>query len=141
MTVTMRTGHNDAQQASRLNWFGATTYPAAPAATYLGIFTKLPLSDGSGAVEISPATRPAITFAAVAQDFNGRHYMSNVAVTGIVLTNTSAAQVLGFGIFSANSGGTPIYSDKLPSSFQVAAGATISIIAGAIRLYAEPPTI
>lgn len=142
MTASTRTGHNDAQQAARLNWFGGSAYPAAPINTYLGLYAgKMPLSDGTGGTEVSPATRPAITFGAVAQDANGRHYMSNNAVSNIVLTNASAAEIIGFGIFSANSGGTPIYYDRLPAPFEAQAGATVNIPAGAIRLFAEPPTI
>lgn len=140
--ATARAGHNDAQQAARLNWFGGSAYPAAPLNTYLGLYAgKMPVSDGTGGTEVSPATRPAITFGAVAVDANGRHYMANNAVNGITLTNASAAEVIGFGIFSANSGGTPIYYDRLPGAFQVAAGGTVSIPAGAIRIFAEPPTI
>ena len=140
--ATARAGHNDAQQAARLNWFTGSAYAAAPTTIYLGLYAgKMPLSDGSGGTEVSPATRPAITFGAVTQDANGRHYMANNAVSNIVLTNTSAAEIIGFSIFSANSGGTPLYYDRLPGAFQVAAGATVSIPAGAIRVYAEPPTI
>lgn len=140
--ATARAGHNDAQQVARLNWFTGSAYGAAPTTIYLGLYAgKMPLSDGSGGTEVSPATRPAITFGSVTTDANGRHYMANNAVSNIVLTNTSAAEIIGFGIFSANSGGTPLYYDRLPGAFQAAAGATVSIPAGAIRVYAEPPTI
>ena|SRR5215469_10967214 len=140
--MTTRAGHVDSQQASRLNWFKNTAYPAAPTNTYLALYAgSMPKSDGTGGNEISPASRPAITFGAVATDANGRHYMSNNAVNSITLTNTSQAEVIGFGIMSATSGGTPYYSDRFPAPFPVAAGATISIPAGAIRVFAEPATI
>lgn len=139
---TSRSGHPDTIQVSRLNHLKGTTYPAAPGATYLALYAgSLPLSDGSGGNEISPATRPAITFGSISTDGNGRHYMTNNAVNNITLTNTSAAEIVGFGICSANSGGTPLYFDRLPGGFQVAAGATITIPAGMIKIFAEPPTI
>lgn len=140
--ITQRAGHNDTQQAARLNWFGGTAYPAAPVTLYLALYAgKMPKSDGTGGTEVSPATRPAITFGSVAQDANGRHYFANNAVNNITLTNTSPAEVIGFGLCSVSSAGTPLYYDRLASPFQVATGATISIPAGAIRVFAEPPTI
>lgn len=129
--ATLRAGWVDAQQSSRLSgtW-------------YLALFGgQLPKSDGTGGTEIGPATRPAITFGSVSQDANGRHYQDNVAVSGIVLTNTSAAQVVGFGICTAATGATVVYIDRFPRPFQVGAGMTITIPAGAIRMFAEPATI
>ena len=130
--ATKRTGWTDGQQSSRLN-LGSVFL-----ALYAG---SIPDSSGAGGTEVSPATRPAITFGAVAQDVNGRHYQDNNAVNNIVLTNTTPAHLVGFGICTAATGATVIYLDRLRSSFQVAAGATVSMPAGAIRVYAEPPTI
>lgn len=128
---TQRAGWVDAQQSSRLTgtWF---------LALYGG---QLPKSDGTGGVEIGPATRPSITFSAVAQDGNGRHYQDNIAVTGIVLTNASASHIVGFGICTAATGATVVYSDRFPRPFQVGAGMALTIPAGSIRMFAEPPTI
>ena len=130
--ATKRTGWTDSQQSSRL------TLGSVFLALYAG---SMPVSDGTGGNEVSPASRPAITFGAVAQDGNGRHYQDNNAVSGITLTNTTAAHLVGFGICTAATGATVIYLDRLKSSFQVSAGQTITIPAGAIRVYAEPPTI
>ena len=128
---TQRAGWVDAQQSARLTG----TY-------YLALYGGVrPASDGTGGNEIGPATRPAITFGAVAQDANGRHYQDNIAVSGIVLTNTGSAQIVGFGICTAATGATVVYSDRFPRPFQVTAGQTITIPAGAIRMFAEPPTI
>lgn len=139
---TARRGYIDSYHGSRLTHLTGTTYPAAPTTLYLGIYAgKIPASDGTGGTEVSPATRPAITLGATQTDYNGRQYITNSALSGIVLTNTAAAEIIGFGLFGASSGGTPIYVDLLPAAFQVQAGATISIPAGAIKIYAEPPTI
>ena len=136
---TRRPGHSDQQLTNKL---GAGT--AALATVYLALYAgSLPLSDGTGGMEVSPATRPGpITWGAVAQDANGRHYKANsAAITGIVLSNTAPAYVVGFGLCAASSGGVPLYTNYLPGGFQAAAGATISIPAGALIVYAEPPTI
>ena len=140
---TPRRGFVDAYHSSRLNHLTGTTYPAAPVTLYLGLFAgKLADSSGAGGTEISPATRPTLTLGTTQTDPNNRQYITNgSAITGIVLTNTSLAEVIGFGVFAANSGGSPIYVDTLPSPFQVAAGATITIPANAIKIFAEPPTI
>lgn len=128
---TNRAGWVDSQQSARLS-----------GTFFLAIYGgQLPLSDGSGGVEVSPASRPAITFGAVTQDANGRHYQANNAVNGIVLTNNNPTWINGFGICSAATGATVVYLDKLPTPFQVMKLATINIPAGAIRMYAEPPTI
>jgi len=140
--ATGRTGHLDAQQTARLNYLKGTAYATAPSTVYLGIFaSSMPLSDASGGNEISPATRPAITFGSVTQDANGRHFMTNSsAVNNVVLTNTSATEIVGFGVFTANSAGTLLYMDRI-YPYQVAAGATVSFPVGSIKVYAEPPTI
>jgi hypothetical protein len=138
-----RRGFIDSYHSSRLTHLTGTSYPASPTTIYLGVYAgKLPLSDGSSGSEISPATRSTLTLGSTQTDANGRQYITNAsAITGIVLTNTSPATVVGYGIFTANSGGTPIYVDILPDPFQVSVGQTISIPAGAIRVYAEPPTL
>lgn len=138
-----RRGFVDSYHDARINHLKNTSYPAALVSAFLGLYAgSIPLSDGSGGTEVSPATRPTITFGSTQTDPSGRKYISNsAAITGIVLTNASPAEIIGFGIFSANSGGTPIYMDVLPAPFQVSAGQTISIPAGAIKVYAEPPTL
>lgn len=136
-----RTGFVDAYHNSRLTHITGTSYPANPVGTFLALFMgKMPLSDGTGGTEVT-GTRPAITLGAPQTDFNNRAYITHAAgVNNITLTNTSAGEVVGFGIFAANSGGTPIYTGALPP-FQAQAGATVSIPAGTVKLYAEPPTI
>ena len=130
--MTQRAGWVDAQQSTRLS----------VGTVYLAIYAgQLPLSNGTGGTEVSPASRPAITFGSVAQDANGRHYQANNAVNNIVLTNASPCWISGFGICTAATGATVIYLDRLPTPYQVAKLATISIPAGAIRMYAEPATI
>lgn len=136
-----RTGWPDSLHGSRLQHLTGTAYPAVPTGTFLALYSKMPLSDGTGGVEVT-GTRPAITLGAPLTDYNNRQYITNAAaVNGIVLTNTSPCQVVGFGIAGAATAGTVYYNDRLPSSFQVAAGGTVNIPATGIKVYAEPPTI
>lgn len=62
MTVT--SGLGNYLENAVLNWFGGTTYPAAPATVYLALFTTAPTNatDG-GAVEVSGTSyvRKAVT--------------------------------------------------------------------------------
>ncbi len=138
--ANMRTGFVDSYHASRIDHLKGTAYPAAPATIYLGIFSKMPGSDGTGGTEISPATRPTLTLGSDQTDGNGRQYCTNSAISNVVLTNTTPVTVTGFGVFSANSGGTPLYFDRV-YPFQVAAGATINIAANYLKVFAEPRTI
>lgn len=142
MPGTLRRGHPDAQQLARLNYLKGSTPGAAPTTVYLAIFaSSVPLSDGSGGTEIGPATRPSITFGSISQDTNGRHFMTNsAAINNIVLTNTSPAEIIGYGIYDASTAGNLLYVDQLYPQ-RVAAGATISIAVGQIKVYSEPPTI
>lgn len=138
---TSRTGFVDTYHDARLTHITGTSYPANPAGTFLALYMgKMPDSSGSGGTEVT-GTRPAITLGAPASDFNNRRYVTHAsAVSSITLTNTSAGEIVGFGIYAANSGGTPIYTGPL-APMQVAAGATITIPAGTVKMFAEPPTI
>lgn len=143
-TNLARAGFIDSYHGSRVNHLTGTAYPAAPATIYLGLYLgQMPKSDGTGGTEVSPATRPTLTLGAAQFDVNGRQYITNAAaITGITLTNTSAGEIVGFGVFSATSGGTPIYIDRFQTAaFQVQIGQTISIPAGGIKVFAEPPTL
>lgn len=134
------TGFVDSYQASRLNWLTGTTYPAVPAGNFLGLYIgKLPATDGTGASEAT-GTRPAITLGSPTS-VNGSTYITHAAaVSNIACTNASAGTIVGFGIYAAATGGTPLYIGPLPSPFPVAANATVSIPAGAIKVFSEPNT-
>lgn len=138
---TLRTGFIDSYHASRLNHLKNTAYPAALTTAYLALYAgSMPLSDGTGGTEVT-GTRQAITFGSPATDTAGRQYITNTSAITQTLTNTSPATLVGFGIQAASTGGTPVYVDRLPSPFQVAAGAIVTIPVGGIKVYAEPPTI
>ena len=137
MTATTRNGFVDAYHSSRLSHLAGTTYPSAPSNTYIGIYSALPLSDGTGGTEISPATRPGITLGSVVTDATGRQYVTHAAaINNIALTNTSACEIVGYGLHSASSGSTLIF--VLPCyPHQVQPGASISLTAGTLKFYSD----
>lgn len=139
--ITRRTGFTDTYHDSRLNHLTGTSYPATPAGNYLALYIgALPASDGTGGIEAT-GTRPAITLGSPTTDGSGRKYVTHAsAVSSISLGNSAAGEIVGFGLFAAATGGSPIYVDRLPP-FQVAANATVTISAGTIKIYAEPPTL
>ena len=138
---TKRRGFIDSYHDSRLNHLVASTaYPSALTTAYLALYGgALPASDGSGGSEVT-GTRPSITFGSLQSDASGRRYVSNSAAITTTLTNTSTSEVIGFGVCAASTGGTPIYVDALPP-FNATAGASVTLPIGAIRIYAEPPTV
>lgn len=136
---TPRTGFIDSYHASRLNHLKGTAYPAAPVGSYLALYIgSLPVSDGTGGSEAT-GTRPSIALSAPQTDANNRQYVSNTSAITATLTNTAAGEIVGFGLCGAATGGTPIYMDRT-APFQVQPGASVTIPAGTIRIYAEPPT-
>jgi hypothetical protein len=140
MPTTTRTGFPDSLHDSRLTHITGTSYPANPAGTFLGLYMgKMPDSSGTGGAEAT-GTRPAITLGAPQSDFNNRRYITHAAAVSATLTNTSPGEIVGFGIYAAATGGTPIYTGPL-GPFQAQVAATVTIPAGAVRMYAEPPTI
>lgn len=138
--ATARTGFVDSYHNSRLTHLTGTSYPANPAGNFLALYIgKIPDSSGSGGTEAT-GTRPAITLGSPATDASNRYYITHSsAVSNITLTNSAAGEIVGFGIYAASTGGSPIYIGQL-APFQVAAGATVTIPAGAVKVYAEPPT-
>ena len=134
--ANQRSGFIDSLHAARLNFVTGVTHPTAPTGTYLALYAgAMPNSSGANGVEAT-GTRPAVTFGSAQQDSNGRYYIANTSAINITLTNTSAEQIVGFGIQGAATGGTPNYIGSL-YPFQVQANATVTLPIGAVRVYAE----
>lgn len=131
----MRVGFTDSYEQSRLNIFNGTNHPAAPGASYLAIYIgSLPSSAGTGGTEAT-GTRPAITFGSPASDSNSKFYIANTASITTTLTNTSAAVVVGFGVWSAATGGTLLYIDRFMQPFSVSAGQSVTLPINAVKVY------
>ena len=140
-----RTGFVESLTDSRLSWFTGTAYSAAPASLYIGLYSGLPLSDGSGGNEIVrvgpvafgapqtlpggpawPTTRFIQPTAAVSVNPGG------VAAPGAHFDFT------GYGIFSQASGGTPVYTGSWAG--ELLAGVATTLTAQTFRIFAEQPS-
>lgn len=122
---------------SRLNHIVGVSYPATPAGTFLGLFAGVqPTAAGAvTAVTELTGTRPAITLGTPTQDSNGRWYITHAAA--VTTTLATGGAVTGWGIFAANTGGTPLYFERLPGEFTAAAGASVTIPAGVLKIYSD----
>jgi hypothetical protein len=128
-----KTGYADTYHQSRVNHLSGTSYPASLTTPYIGLYIgKLPLSDGSGASDVA---RIAVTWAAATQDPNTQRW-SIQPTAAMSFTVPAAGELVGWGVFAASSGGTPVYVDVLPPS-PVNAGQVITLPAASLRAWSE----
>ena len=129
-----KVGYSDSYHQSRVNHLAGVAYPTAISTPFIGLYVgKLPLSDGSGNTD---AVRVAVTWAAAAQDPNTqRWYIQPTAA--LSFTMPSAGEVVGWGVYGAASGGTPVFADTVPSPFPVNAGQVVTLPASAFRAWSE----
>lgn len=132
--ATKQRGYSDSYHQSRINHLAGTGYPATITTPYVGLYLgSIPLSDGSGNTDNA---RVAVTWAAAAQDPNtGRWYTQPSAA--LTFTPTASGEVVGFGVYSASSGGNPVYADQVPAPFAVAAGKAVTLPASTFRVFSE----
>lgn len=110
-------GFIDATELETLDaYFGATTL--GPATWYVGLFTTMPNDAGSGGTEVSGGS-----YARVAVTNNGTNFPSaNPKITGTAVTFPTATgswgTVVGYGFFTASSGGTAKFVGKLLSGYK-----------------------
>lgn len=132
--ATKTRGYVDSYHQSRINHIAGTGYPAAILTPYIGLYLgSLPASDGTGTTDTA---RTAVTWTAPAQDPNTqRWYIQPTA--GVSITPAAAGEAVGWGVYAASSGGTPVYLDELPAPFPVKAGVAVSIPASSLRVWAE----
>lgn len=135
--ATKRTGAPDTFHQARLNYITGTTHPAAPVGLYLALFIgTMPDSTGANGSEAT-GTRPAITLGSPAQDANGRWYITNAGSVSVTIANNSGGEIVGFGLYSAATGGTLLYTDTMPAPFPALANAALTIAAGQIKVYSD----
>lgn len=131
-------GYSDAYHQSRINHLAGTAYPAAITTPYIGLYLgKLPLSDGSGATDIVRAG--PVTWAAAVQDPNTlRWYIQPTGpATFPAIPAGVSGQVIGWGVYAAASGGTPVFVDEVPAPFPVMAGQVLSLSPSTFRAWSE----
>src|SRR5712671_3889021 len=95
-----------------LNWLKGTTFPAAPANTYVGLYTTAPTArDNSGAVEVSGGSYARVAIAsggwgAIATSGSGITLLRQILNSGAVTFPQASANwgtVVGAGLFDASS--------------------------------------
>src|SRR5215510_5704433 len=98
-----------------LNWIKGTTFTAAPANLYIGLFSTTPTANASSGTEISGSSYARQTVAssawsAISQNADTIHdQISNSnAITFPVVTTTSYT-VVGVGIWDASTAGNLLY--------------------------------
>ena len=133
---TKTSGYVDTYHQSRINHIAGVSYPAAITTPYIGLYLgSRPLSDGSGATDL---VRVAVTWAAAAQDPNtNRWYIQPTASLSFTIPANNTGEIVGWGVYAASSGGTPVYSDGVPSPFPVLAGQVVTLPATAFRVWSE----
>ena len=120
-----------------LNWIKGTTFPAAPANTYVGLFTTMPVYAGTGGVEVSGgayarATEAAAGWSVISTGANGDQ-IDNTATLTYPTPTAGWGTVLGFGIFDALTGGNLLYFAILTGGSKVInSGDTVSWAGGAL---------
>lgn len=129
-------GFTDYVENALLNWLKGVTFPAAPAAVYVGLFSAAP-SDAGGGTEVTTtirvAGRVAATFGSIGA---GSGTASQIANNAIVDFGTAAggATVTHFGIFDAASAGNLLGWAALSTPQTVSANNVVSFAASALTV-------
>lgn len=108
--------------------FGA----GSPATWYIGLYSDMPLDDGSGGTEItggSYARKSTTNNATNYPNASSRQKANGVAFTFATAT-ADWGSIVGIGFFTASSGGTPQYKADLVADRTVLNGDTFSFAIG-----------
>jgi hypothetical protein len=124
-------------QAARANWYKGTTYPAAPANTYVALFTTVPNQANSGGVEVSGTgyVRVAIPSSGWGSiTGSGPWQIATNAQTSFGNAGSSWGTVLGLGLYDASSSGNLLEVFTLAQSITVNSGQLVSFASGIITV-------
>src|SRR5262249_49909763 len=130
---------------AKLNWIRGSVFPAAPSTLFLSLCSGMPFSDGSGVVELTP--RVAVTYAAPASPSgdSGWPHTHGIVPTADVAFTPPGTQAPGlkaagtaFALWSASSGGTPLYVGAL--AWWLLVGVATTLAASDFRITAQEPT-
>lgn len=130
-----------------LSWLKGTTYPAAPANTYLALFTAAPTSrDGTGGTEVSTAAtayaRQAIAsggWAAISTSGSGLSLIEQILNSGVVTFPTATANwgtIVGAALMDASTNGNMLDYADLSASQVVNTGNTFQFNANGFTVQA-----
>jgi hypothetical protein len=113
-----------------MNWMRGTTFPAAPANVYVGLFSTNPTDTGIAGTEITTTIRPA-----------GRLAAGFGAISGGQITNASqidfgtaagTATIAYIGLHDAVSSGNMLAYKAMTAPYAVVVGSTVRIAANAL---------
>ena len=118
-----------------LGWLKGTTYPAAPANTYVALFTAAP-SDSGGGTEVSGGSyaRVAIASSGWSAISGGGASPEQITNSGAVTFPTPTANwgtVVAIGLFDASTAGNLLYWNSI-SSQVINSGVQASFAGGAL---------
>lgn len=120
-----------------LNWIKGTTFPAAPANLYIGLFSTVPTANTGSGTEVTGSSyaRQAVAssaWSAVAQNADTIHdQISNSNAITFPAVTTSSYTVVGIGVFDAVSAGNLLYYQAVTSQ-TVAVGNQYQIAAAGL---------
>lgn len=121
-----------------LNWLKGSTFPAAPANTYVALLTAVPTkNDGTGLAEVSGSSyaREAIAAAgwsAISANADNIHdQISNSAAVTFPVVTTTGYTVAGVAVYDAATAGNLLYYAAVTSQ-AVAVGNQYQIAAGGL---------
>lgn len=155
MALTAANGFSDYMETQILNWYKGTTFPAAPATTYLGLFTANPADTGStggtadgtemtttnGATGYAAYARQAIAWGAIGaassapiSDSTGQQIQNSAQITFPANNGGSTVTVTGVGVYSAATAGNLLYYIALGSSQAYANGSQPTVNATSLTV-------
>jgi len=143
MPAFRRVGWSDSLTDSRLAWLTGTAFPASPGGLWLSLLSGMPLSDGSGVVELTPRVGP-LTFTSPATSsgfmgFPSDHFIQPTADVTFTPPGQPGPGVsvggAAWALWGASSGGVPIYANSLAASILV--GVPTTLRASEFRVQAE----
>jgi hypothetical protein len=137
-------GQSDYLNSQMLTWLKGTTFAAAPATTYVALFTTAPTSDaGTGGTEVSgnAYARVGITsssgWSAVSGGGTAVEQISNAGVvTFATPTGAGWGTVVAVGLYDASSAGNLLYFATITSQ-AIGTGVVASFAIGALVITAD----
>src|SRR5260221_13288960 len=135
-------GQSDYLNSAILNWLKGTTYPAAPANTYVALFTTAPTSDaGTGGTEVSGGAyaRVAIASSGWSAISGGATVAEQISNSGVVTFATPSANwgtVVAIGLYEAVTSGNLLYFATITSQ-TINTGVVASFAIGALIVTAD----
>ena len=121
------------------SWFKGTTFPAAPANTYVALLTTAPTArDGTGAVEVSGGSyaRQAVAssgWSVISTSGSGATSLEQISNSGAVTFPTATGNwgtIVGAALYDASSAGNLLAYGDLTASVTVNSGTTFSMSIG-----------